>query len=276
MPIKYYKPTTPARRHASVDDTSELSNARPLKSLILKKKRTTGRNDQGKITVRHRGGGAARFLRVVDFMREKYDVPAKVVAMEYDPNRGARLALLHYSDGEKRYMIVPQDLKVGDMVVSSKNLVEIKPGNRMPLVHIPVGLTVHAVELNPGGGAKLARGAGMGVQLLAIEGEYAHLRLPSGEVRMVPKESAATLGLVGNSEHNLIRYGKAGRMRHMGIKPSVRGKAMNPVDHPHGGGEGKHPIGMTHPKTPWGKHALGVKTRKDTKWSNVLIIKRRK
>lgn len=276
MPIKYYKPTTPARRHASVDDTSDLSHARPLKSLILKKKRTTGRNDQGKITVRHRGGGAARFLRVVDFMREKYDIPAKVVAMEYDPNRGARLALLNYNDGEKRYMIVPQDLKVGDVVVSSKNLVEIKPGNRMPLAHIPVGLTVHAVELYPGGGAKLGRGAGMGVQFLAIEGDYAHLRLPSGEVRMVPKESAATLGLVGNSEHNLIRYGKAGRMRHMGIKPSVRGKAMNPVDHPHGGGEGKHPIGMTHPKTPWGKHALGVKTRKDTKWSNVLIIKRRK
>ncbi len=276
MPIRYYNPTTPGRRHASVPDTRDLSRVRPLKQLLLKKKRTTGRNDQGKITVRHRGGGAARFLRIVDFMREKYDIPAKVVSMEYDPNRGARLALINYVDGEKRYIIVPENLQIGDMVVSSKKAVEIKSGNRMPLEYIPVGLTVHAVELNPLGGAKLARGAGMGVQFLAIEGNYAHLRLPSGEVRMVTKDCSATLGIVGNSDHNLIRYGKAGRIRHLGIKPTVRGKAMNPVDHPHGGGEGHNPIGLPHPKTPWGKHALGVKTRKEKKWSNPLIIKRRK
>ena len=259
-----------------MSDTRDLSRARPLKQLILKKKRTTGRNAQGKITVRHRGGGAARFLRIVDFMREKYDVSAKVVSMEYDPSRGARLALLNYQDGEKRYIIVPHELRVGDTVISSKQAVEIKSGNRMPIEYIPVGLTIHAVELSPSGGAKLARGAGMGVQLLAIEGDYAHLRLPSGEIRMVTKNCSATLGIVGNSDHNLVRYGKAGRIRHMGIKPTVRGKAMNPVDHPHGGGEGHNPIGLTHPKTPWGKHALGVKTRNEKKWSNHLIIKRRK
>ncbi len=275
MPIKFYKPTTPARRHASVDDTRELSRTRPPKSLRYKKMRTAGRNAQGKITVRHRGGGAGRFIRLVDFLRNKYDIPAVVSSLEYDPNRGARLALIHYKDGERHYIVAPQDLRVGDEIVSSRKAVVVKPGNRMPLEFVPVGLTVHAVELNPAGGAKLVRGAGLGAQLLAIEGEFAHLRLPSGEVRMVSKNCSATLGMVGNSDHNLIRYGKAGRKRHMGIKPSVRGKAMNPVDHPHGGGEGKHPIGMTHPKTPWGKHALGVKTRKESKWSDALIIKRR-
>lgn len=276
MPIKYYNPTTPARRHASVEDTRELSRNRPPKSLRYKKMRTAGRNAQGKITVRHRGGGADRFVRIVDFLREKYDIPAVVASLEYDPNRGARLALLHYKDGERRYIIAPADLRLGDEIISSKKSLPIKSGNRLPLVHVPTGLTVHAVELNPQGGAKIGRGAGMGVQLLALEGAYAHLRLPSGEIRMVPKECSATLGLVGNSDHNLIRLGKAGRTRHLGFKPSVRGKAMNPVDHPHGGGEGKHPIGMTHPKTPWGKHALGVKTRKGSKWSDALIIKRRK
>lgn len=276
MPIKYYNPTTPARRHASVEDTRELSHIRPPKSLRYKKMRTAGRNAQGKITVRHRGGGADRFIRMVDFIREKYDISAKVISLEYDPGRGAHIALVNYQDGEKRYIVVPQDLHIGDTIVSSKKAVEIKTGNRMPLEFIPVGLIIHSVELNPAGGAKLVRGAGMGAQLLAIEGEYAHLRLPSGEIRMVTKTCSATLGIVGNSDHNLVRYGKAGRTRHRGIKPSVRGKAMNPVDHPHGGGEGHNPIGLTHPKTPWGKHALGVKTRKEKKWSNSLIIKRRK
>lgn len=276
MPIKFYKPTTSGRRHASVEDTSELSSRRPPKSLRFAKKRSGGRNAQGKITVRHRGGGAERFVRIVDFMREKYDIPAQVASIEYDPGRGAYIALLHYKDGERRYMIAPQGLNVGDEIISGKASVAVKNGNRMPLVNIPVGLTVHAVELQPGGGAKLVRGAGLGAQLLAIEGEYAHLKLPSGEIRMVSKEAFATVGTVGNSDHNLVRWGKAGRTRHRGFKPSVRGKAMNPVDHPHGGGEGKHPIGMTHPKTPWGKHALGVKTRKPTKWSDALIIKRRK
>lgn len=276
MPLKFYKPTTPGRRHANVEDTRDLSHVRPPKSLRFKKMKTAGRNVQGKITVRHHGGGAERFIRVVDFLREKYDIPGLVSTIEYDPNRGARIALIHYKDGERRYIIVPADLKVGDEIVSSKGATAVKPGNRMPLAFIPVGLNVHAVELHPNGGAKLVRGAGLGAQLLAIEGDHAQLKLPSGEIRLVSKEASATLGVVGNSDHNLVRLGKAGRTRHLGIKPTVRGKAMNPVDHPHGGGEGKHPIGMTHPKTPWGKHALGVKTRKESKWSDVLIIKRRK
>ncbi len=245
MPIKFYKPTNPARRHASVADTSELSSSRPPKSLRYAKNKISGRNFQGKITVR-------------------------------DPGRGAYIALLHYNDGERRYIIAPAGLNVGEEIVSGKGAVTAKNGNRMPLGNIPVGLTVHAVELQSGGGAKLVRGAGLGAQLLAIEGEYAHLKLPSGEIRMVSKNASATVGIVGNSDHNLVRWGKAGRTRHRGFKPSVRGKAMNPVDHPHGGGEGKHPIGMTHPKTPWGKHALGVKTRACSKWSDALIIKRRK
>lgn len=276
MPLKFYNPTTPGRRHANVEDTRGLSDLRPPKNLRFKKMKTAGRNVQGKITVRHRGGGAGRFIRVVDFRREKFDIPGVVVALEYDPNRGARLARIHYKDGERRYIIAPEELRVGDEIVSSQKQVQIKPGNRMPLTNIPVGLTVHAIELHPHGGARLVRGAGLGAQLLAVEGDYAHLKLPSGEIRMIPKNAFATLGSVGNADHNLVRYGKAGRVRHLGIKPTVRGKAMNPVDHPHGGGEGKHPIGMTHPKTPWGKHALGVKTRKDSKWSDALIIKRRR
>ncbi|MBI2098919.1 50S ribosomal protein L2 [Candidatus Uhrbacteria bacterium] len=276
MPVKYYKPTTSGRRHASVADTSELSRSRPPKRLRFSQKRSGGRNAQGKITVRHRGGGADRFVRVVDFMREKYDMPARVVTIEYDPGRGAHIALVRYRDGEQRYIIAPLELNIGDEVVSSKSNVPVKNGNRMPLMNIPIGLTVHALEFYPGSGAKLVRGAGAGAQLLALEGDYAHIKLPSGEIRMLLKASAATIGIVGNSDHNLIRLGKAGRTRHLGFKPTVRGKAMNPVDHPHGGGEGHNPIGLSHPKTPWGKHALGVKTRAANKWSDALIIKRRK
>ena len=276
MALKIYKPTTPGRRHATVDAFTDVTKTEPEKSLIIIKKRSGGRNAQGKITVRHRGGGARRYIRMVDFIRNRYDSPATVSAIEYDPNRGARLALIEYPDGLRSYIIAPQDLTVGMPVVSSRSAVAIKPGNRMPLEHVPVGVTLHSIELQPGGGGKLARGAGLGAQLLAVEGAYAQLKLPSGEIRLVSKECAGTVGLVGNPDHRLIRLGKAGRTRHLGIRPSVRGKAMNPIDHPHGGGEGKHPIGMPFPKTKWGKHALGVKTRDPKKWSNNLILQRRK
>lgn len=276
MPIKYYKPTTPGRRHASVDAFTDITKTEPEKSLIITKKRSGGRNAQGKLTVRHRGGGAKRYIRIVDFLRNRYDAPATVQAIEYDPNRGARLALIEYADGARAYMIAPQDLSLGVQVTSTRAAGEIKPGNRMPLRHIPIGVMVHAVELQPGGGGKLARGAGLGIQLLGVENGHAQLKLPSGEVRLVPEDAAATIGLVSNPDHRLVRLGKAGRSRHRGIRPSVRGKAMNPIDHPHGGGEGKHPIGMPFPKTKWGKHALGVRTRDPKKWSNTRIISRRK
>lgn len=276
MPIKYYKPTTPGRRLASVDAYADITKFEPEKSLITIKKSSGGRNVQGKITVRHRGGGAKRFLRLVDFLRNRYDVPANVIAIEHDPARGARIALVEYPDHTRFYMVAPQDLAVGASVVSSRTGIPIKTGNRMPLKHIPVGVTVHSIELSVGGGGKLVRGAGLGAQLLAVEGGHAQLKLPSGEIRLVPEECAATVGLVGNADHRLVRLGKAGRMRHRGIRPTVRGKVMNPIDHPHGGGEGKHPIGMPFPKTPWGKHALGVKTRDPKKWSNSFILKRRR
>lgn len=230
----------------------------------------------GKITVRHRGGGAKRFTRLVDFLRDKFDMPAKVLSIEYDPNRNARLALLEYRDGERRYIIAPHLLKVGDEVISSKKAGEVKIGNRYPLEVLPIGVIVHAVEMEPGRGAQLARAAGTGVSLISVEGRFAHLKLPSGETRMVPKECLATIGNVSNPDAWLVRLGKAGRTRHLGIKPTVRGKAMNPVDHPHGGGEGRNSIGLKYPKTPWGRHALGVKTRKPGGASNKLILKRRK
>lgn len=276
MPIKHYKPTTPGRRLASVDAFSDITAWKPEKSLLLPPRRRGGRNAQGKITVRHRGGGARRYVRIVDFRQDRYDAPAAVVSIQYDPGRGARIALLRYPDGEKRYIVAPLDLKVGGVVRSSRQAIPVKVGNRMPIEFIPVGIIVHNIELRTGQGGVLVRGAGVGAQIMAIEGDRAQIKLPSGEVRMVPKSCAATIGVVGNPDHFLVRYGKAGRKRHLGIRPSVRGKAMNPVDHPHGGGEGKHPIGMKHPKTPWGKPALGVKTRKPTKWSNALIVKRRK
>jgi large subunit ribosomal protein L2 len=276
MGIRIYKPTTAARRRSSVDDFSDITKREPEKSLIVIKKGTGGRNSQGKITVRHRGGGVKRYIRVIDWFQRKYDVPAVVEAIEYDPSRGARIALIKYNTGEKAYMIAPLGLNVGDAVMSSLNKIEIKSGNRMPLKFIPLGLVVHNVELQPKQGAKIVRGAGCGTQILAFEDGYVHLKLPSGEIRKVFENCSATVGSVGNPDHGLVRFGKAGRRRLKGWRPSVRGKAMNPVDHPHGGGEGHCPIGLKHPKTPWGKPALGVKTRKRKKYSRKFIIKRRR
>jgi len=276
MSIKLYKPTTNARRHASVADRLGFVEKRPEKSLIEIKKRAGGRNNQGKITVRHRGGGAKRYIRLIDWRRERYDAPAKVAAIEYDPNRSARLALLTYEDGGKAYILAPEGVKVGDVLLSSRHRIEAKVGNRMPLEFIPVGVPIHAVEIAPGAGAGLVRAAGLAAQLLGVEGRYAQIKLPSGESRLIVREASATVGLVGNAEHRLVRLGKAGRMRHKGIRPRVRGKVMNPVDHPHGGGEGRNPIGLKYPKTPWGKHALGVATRDQKKRSNKFILQRRK
>ncbi|NCN99927.1 50S ribosomal protein L2 [Candidatus Falkowbacteria bacterium] len=274
MGIKKVKANTPGRREATFDDFADLTKFSPEKRLVIPKKRNGGRNCQGKITVRHRGGGAKRHVRLIDFKRDKFDVPAVVSAIEYDPNRGARLALLFYVDGVKTYIIAPADVKVGDKIVSSQSLVEIKPGNALQLQFIPAGVGVNCVELMPGQGAKIARGAGNVVHVMGVEGKYAQLKMPSGEIRQVKKECLCTVGAVSNSDHRHISLGKAGRSRHLGIRPTVRGTAMNPVDHPHGGGEGNQPIGLTHPKTPWGKPALGVRTRKK-KRSNRLIIKRR-
>jgi large subunit ribosomal protein L2 len=277
MPIKKYRPVTKGRRNSSVQDFSDVTRLKPEKSLVRIKKEKAGRT-KGKITVRHRGAGNKRYIREIDFIRNKYDIPTRVKSIEYDPNRGARIALLAYADGEKRYMLAPDGLKVGDTVVSTlTEKIEIQPGNRTVLERLPVGIVVHSIELQPGKGGQLARGAGAGVQIMAVEGKYATLKLPSGEIRMVPKTCSATVGSVSNPDWRLIRWGKAGRMRARGIRPTVRGKAMNPVDHAHGGGEGRNPIGLKKgPKTPWGKKALGVKTRKDKKPSNALIIQRRK
>ena len=275
MPVKLYKKNSAGRRFSSVDTFEDITKHRPEKKLLLKPKRRNGRS-LGLITVRHRGGGESRFYRMVDFKQQKYDVPAEVLGVEYDPNRGARIALVKYEDGIRSYFLAPLGIKVGDRIVSSLNKVEAKLGNRMPLEFIPVGFTVHNVELQARSGGKIGRGAGNAIQLMAVEGAFATLKLPSGENRRVLKNCAASIGQVSNPDHNLIRWGKAGRKRHLGWRPSVRGKAMNPVDHPHGGGEGHNPIGMARPETPWGKPALGVKTRRPKKWSNKLIIKRRK
>ncbi|MFH2136162.1 MAG: 50S ribosomal protein L2 [Patescibacteria group bacterium] len=276
MSIRVYNPTSPGRRKSSGDTFEDITKFEPEKSLIFIKKKNSGRNNTGKITVRHRGGGTKRYLRDIDFIRSKFDVPAKVLAIEYDPNRTARIALLEYADQEKRYIVAPAGLVVGDEIVSSKNKIDVKVGNRTSLLNIPIGTVVHNIELQPGMGGVMARSAGMAVQLLAVDGPYAQLKMPSREVRMVKKECMATIGEVGVKDKRLIRWGKAGRMRYRGFRPTVRGKAMNPVDHPHGGGEGLSPIGLKYPKTKWGKHALGVKTRKANKWSNKFIIKRRK
>lgn len=276
MSIKVHNPTSPGRRKSSGDTFEDITKFEPEKSLISIKKKNSGRNNSGKITVRHRGGGTRRYLRDVDFIRGKFDVPAKVLAIEYDPNRTARIALVQYSNGEKSYIVAPLGLAVGEEIISSKNKIDVKVGNRMPLENIPIGTIVHNIELQPGMGGVLARSAGMGVQLLAVDGPYAQLKMPSKEVRIVKKECMATVGEVGAKDRRLIRWGKAGRMRYKGFRPTVRGKAMNPVDHPHGGGEGLSPIGLKYPKTRWGKHALGVRTRKANKWSNKFIIKRRK
>jgi len=275
MPVRIYKPTSPGRRNSSVDLFDDITKGKPEKSLITIKKSKAGRSG-GKISVRHRGGGVKRYLRLVDFRQERFDIPAKVLAIEYDPNRTARIALLQYPDDEKRYIIAPFGLQVGEEIVSSRKGAEIKIGNRLPLELIPVGTTVHNIEIQEGKGGVLVRGAGLGAQLVAINGDYAQMKLPSKEIRQIKKECMATIGEVGAKDKRLIRWGKAGRMRYKGIRPTVRGKVMNPVDHPHGGGEGVNPIGLKYPKTKWGKHALGVKTRKPKKWSNKFILKRRK
>ena len=275
MPIHVYRPVTKGRRLSSVQDFSDVTRNEPEKSLILIRKEQAGRTN-GKITVRHRGGGSKRFIRIVDFKRVRFDIPATVTSVEYDPNRGARIGLITYKDGVKAYMLLPDGVKVGEQVVSSQTEAEIKPGNRLPLEKIPVGTFIHAVELAPRQGAKLGRGAGTSLQFMAIEGNWATIKLPSGEIRRVPKDCSATIGTVSNPDWHLVRWGKAGRMRLRGIKPTVRGKVMNPVDHPHGGGEGKHPIGMKFAKTKWGKHALGVKTRRRHLASNKHIVSRRR
>ena len=273
MAIRVYKPTSAARRFMSVLTFEEITKKTPEKSLTEYLKKNAGRNKQGKITVRHQGGGNKVKYRIIDFKRDKLNVPAKVAAIEYDPNRSAFIALLHYVDGEKRYILAPLDLNVGDTVVSGPDA-DIKPGNALPIANIPVGTLIHNVEIKPGKGGQLVRSAGAYAQLMAKEGAYAQVRMPSGEFRRVPMNAMATIGTVGNTDHSNVNYGKAGRKRHMGIRPSVRGVVMNPCDHPHGGGEGKSPVGMPAPVTPWGKPALGLKTRKHKKYSNKLIVKR--
>ncbi|MBR4286455.1 MAG: 50S ribosomal protein L2 [Clostridia bacterium] len=274
MSIKVFKPTTNARRNMSVTDYSELSKVAPEKSLLKPLSKNSGRNSYGRITVRHRGGGNRRKYRVIDFKRTKFDIEATVKTLEYDPNRSAHIALIEYADGEKAYILAPVGLKVGDKVVAGPSA-DIKPGNALPLTNIPVGTFIHNVELYPGKGGQLARAAGNAAQLMAKEGVYALLRLPSGELRNVPVNCMATVGQVGNLDHENVKIGKAGRTRHMGIRPTVRGSVMNPNDHPHGGGEGKSPIGRPGPVTPWGKPALGYKTRAKKNRSDKLIVKRR-
>lgn len=275
MPVRVYKKNLGGRRFSSVDTFEDITKFEPEKSLITKPTRRNGRS-HGTITVRHRGGGNRRYYRLVDFKQIKLDMPAEVLAIEYDPNRGARIALIKYADGVKSYILAPLNIKVGDKVLSSKNKIEAGLGNRMPLESIPIGFVVHNVELQPGKGGQMVRGAGAGSQLLAVEGDFASLKMPSGEVRHFIKNCRASIGQLSNPDHNLVRWGKAGRMRHLGWRPEVRGKAMNPIDHPHGGGEGHNPIGMRRPETPWGKPALGMKTRKKNKWTNKLIIQRSK
>ena len=274
MAIKHYKPTTPGRRGMTTMDYSELSKVAPERSLLEPLKKNAGRNSYGRITVRHRGGGNRRKYRVIDFKRNRFGIPATVMTLEYDPNRSAFIALIQYEDGVKSYIVAPVGLKVGDTVISGPDA-DIKAGNALPLINIPVGTVVHNVELYPGKGAQLARSAGNMAQLMAKENGMALLRLPSGELRNVPVGCMATVGQVSNPEHSNINYGKAGRKRHMGWRPTVRGSVMNPCDHPHGGGEGKSPIGRPSPVTPWGKPTLGYKTRKKHKHSDKYIVKRR-
>ncbi len=275
MGIKRYKPVTPGMRHRTGYTFEEITKTEPERSLIEPLKKHAGRNNQGRITVRHRGGGNKRYYRIIDFKRDKRGIPAKVIAIEYDPNRTARIALLQYADGEKRYIIAPVGLRVGDTVMAGPDA-EIRPGNALPLANIPVGTVIHNIELTPGKGGQLVRAAGTAAQLLAKEGDYAHVVLPSGEVRLIHLSCYATIGQVGNVEHAQIKIGKAGRKRHMGWRPTVRGSAMNPVDHPHGGGEGKAPIGMPSPKSPWGWKTLGKKTRRNKRTDKFILQRRQK
>ncbi|WP_425445981.1 50S ribosomal protein L2 [Dethiothermospora halolimnae] len=275
MGIKKFKPTSPGLRTMTVSTFEEITKKEPEKSLLVSLTRKGGRNAHGKITVRHKGGGAKRKYRIIDFKRNKDGVPGKVAAIEYDPNRSANIALIHYADGEKRYIIAPRNLKVGAMIMSGPEA-DIKIGNALPLANIPVGTTIHNIELKPGKGGQLVRSAGNSAKLAAREGKYAQINLPSGESRLVSINCRATIGQVGNLDHENLTIGKAGRKRHMGVKPTVRGSVMNPNDHPHGGGEGRTPIGMPSPVTPWGKPTMGYKTRKKNKKSDKMIVRRRK
>lgn len=273
MPVKKYKPVTPGQRGMTGHTFEEVTKSKPERSLLLPLRKQGGRNVQGRVTVRHRGGGHRRAIRIVDFKRNKLSIPARVAAIEYDPNRTARLALLHYADGEKRYIVAPLGLRVGDAVMSGPNA-EIRVGNALPISSIPVGTTIHNIELREGKGGQLVRSAGSSAQLLAKEGDFAQIRMPSGEVRLIRQVCFATIGQIGNVDHGNIKLGKAGRKRHLGIRPTVRGTAMSPRDHPHGGGEGRQPIGLPGPKSPWGKPTLGYKTRRN-KQSNKYIVRRR-
>jgi large subunit ribosomal protein L2 len=275
MAVKKYKPVTPGMRDMTGYTFEEITKSTPERALLVTRPRHGGRNAQGRVTVRHRGGGARRFIRIVDFKREKHGIPAKVAAVEYDPNRTARLALLFYVDGEKRYIIAPLELKVGDTIVSGPNA-EIRPGNSLPISNIPVGTLIHNIEVKEGKGAQLVRSAGGAAQLLAKEGDFAQVRMPSGEVRLIHQVCYATIGQVGNLDHGNIKLGKAGRKRHLGIRPTVRGSAMSPRDHPHGGGEGRQPIGLAGPKSPWGKPTLGKKTRRNKKTDQYIVRRRSK
>lgn len=274
MGIRKYSPYTPSRRNMTSLDFAEITKSTPEKSLVVSLKKNSGRNNQGKITVRHRGGGSRRKYRIIDFKRRKDGIPAVVKSVEYDPNRTANIALICYADGEKSYILAPAGLTDGMKVMSGAQA-EVRVGNCLPLENIPVGTQIHNIELLPGKGGQLVRSAGLSAQLMAKEGKYATLRLPSGEMRMVPIQCRATIGVIGNGDHNLVNIGKAGRKRHMGVRPTVRGSVMNPNDHPHGGGEGKAPVGRPGPCTPWGKPALGLKTRKKNKQSNKMIVRRR-
>ena len=275
MGVKHFKPYTPSRRNMTVSTFEEITKKTPEKSLLAKKKKHAGRNSYGRITVRHQGGGNRQKYRIIDFKRNKDDMPATVLGIEYDPNRTSNIALIEYEDGTKSYILAPLGLTNGDKVISGKN-VDIRNGNCLPIENIPVGTMIHNIELNPGQGGKLVKAAGGEAQLMAKEGAYAHVRLPSGEMRLILARCRATIGTIGNTDNSNIKLGKAGRKRHMGIRPTVRGSVMNPVDHPHGGGEGRAPVGHAGPLTPWGKPALGYKTRKKNKKSNKFIVKRRK
>ena len=275
MGIKTYRPYTPSRRNMTTLTNEEITKKTPEKSLLDTKKKNAGRNSYGRITVRHQGGGNRQKYRIIDFKRKKDNIVATVIGIEYDPNRTSNIALIQYEDGEKAYILAPVGLKDGDKIVSGEN-VDIKPGNCLPIANIPVGTLIHNIELNPGQGGKMVKAAGGEAQLMAKEGEYAHIRLPSGEMRLVRAKCRATIGTIGNTDHSNVKIGKAGRTRHMGVRPTVRGSVMNPVDHPHGGGEGRAPVGHSGPLTPWGKPALGYKTRKKNNRTDKYIVKRRK
>jgi large subunit ribosomal protein L2 len=274
MAVKVYKPTSPGRRGMTSPTFEEITKTTPERRLTRPLRKSGGRDHQGTVSIRHRGGGHKRHLRLIDFKRDKFDIPAKVAAVEYDPNRSARIALLHYADGEKRYIIAPLELKVGDTVQASRKEIDIRAGNALPIANIPVGTLIHNIEIQPGKGGQIARSAGMAAQLLGKEGDYAQVRLPSGEVRLIRQTCMATIGVVGNLDHSNVKLGKAGRKRHLGVRPTVRGTAMSPRDHPHGGGEGRQPVGKPGPRSPWGKPTRGFKTRRNKK-SDQFIVKRR-